>query len=117
MKMIKIKSITTNPKEGSATVVCENSVSLNEEDRIRKILERFYTRRPDLVRLAVEVAGTMILFHARPNCKRLHTKEDIEAVLKATDCYPVDEKPKRSATKKGVAIRRYSLQAAQAALV
>lgn len=111
---MKIKSITINPcREGLiASVICESSVSLNEEDGIREILVRFYTTRTDLVRPAVRVDGTMILFQVRPNCKHPHTEEDIEAVLKATNCYPADEKPKRAATKKGMTIRHHSLQTA-----
>lgn len=84
----------------SATIIahiqCQGSIDLSEEDKIRKLLGKFYAKeKPDFARVAMEINGPVILFRTVHNCKRPPTNEDIEKLLQAINCQkiPVTERP------------------------
>jgi len=89
--MISAVGVWLRPSEGVvASVICEDSVNLREEDTLRVMLENFYKKKnPGFAHLAIRVEGKIIFFRSKPNCNRLPPSDgETIALLKAINCYP-----------------------------
>lgn len=88
--IVSAQGLWLRPSEGVvASIICDTSVNLKEEDTIRTMLGNFYTKKnPKFAHLAVRVEGKMIFFRSKPNCKRPPNDEEVIAILKAINCYP-----------------------------
>ena len=83
--MINVKEVNIHTYATPiACVVCEETVDLREEDRLRKMLCHYYEReKPEFSRVAIQILGSVILFRVMPNCKRSPNKEDVGVILRA----------------------------------
>lgn len=111
--MISIKEIKI---DASATIIahiqCQNSVSLSEEDKIRKLLGKFYTKeKPDFARVAMEINGPVILFRAVHNCKRPPANEDIAKLLQAINCQKIQVTERPLHKKRSESVSHHKTQA------